>query len=74
MMIDQGAATVPVISKDDGGTPVKKEDDVVEEPDLRLIEEAQKFPTTAGDSIIGMRMTVVQKAWPRNLRSISQRA
>ena len=30
------------------------------------------MPTTAGDSIIGTRMMVVQKAWPRNLRSISQ--
>ena len=34
--------------------------------------KAQKLPTTAGDSIIGIRISVVQKPWPRNLRSISQ--
>ena len=34
--------------------------------------KVQKLPTTAGDSIIGIRMTVVQKPCPRNFLSISQ--
>jgi hypothetical protein len=31
----------------------------------------QKLPTPAGDSIIGSRITVVHRLWPRNLRLMS---
>ena len=38
-------------------------DEVVEQADLRLEQEASRnCPTTAGDSIIGSRISVVQKA------------
>jgi hypothetical protein len=50
--------------------PGRRRDHVIEQADLRLIEEGQKLPTTAGDSIIGIRISVVQKPWPRNFRSI----
>ncbi len=33
--------------------------------------KVQKLPTTAGDSIIGKRISVVQKLWPRKRRLIS---
>ena len=36
----------------------------------KVVLIGQKLPTTAGLSIMGTRMMVVQKAWPRNLRSI----
>jgi len=45
-------------------------DGVVPEPDLRLIQERPEVSDHRRDSIIGIRITVVQKAWPRKRRSI----
>ena len=62
MMIDQGASlTSPIIWNELGSTPVKSAIALLNNPICGCSRKVQKLPTTAGDSIIGNRMMVVQK-------------
>src|SRR5262249_48061538 len=72
MMIDQGAKpTSPIIWNELGSAPVKNATALLNRPICGCSRKVQKLPTTAGDSIIGSRIMVVQKLWPRNRRLIS---
>ena len=61
-MIDQGASlTSPIIWNELGSIPVSNAMASLKRPICGCSRNVQKLPTTAGDSIIGKRITVVQK-------------
>ena len=71
MMMDQGASrTSPIIWNELGSTPVRTAIALLNSPICGCSRKVQKLPTTAGDNIIGSRMMVVQKLWPRKRRLI----
>src|SRR5581483_8140524 len=67
-MVQGARATSPVMLNELAGTPVNRAIKELNGPICGWNSRVQKLPTTAGDSIIGRRIIVVQKLWPRNWR------